>query len=146
MPKLCFSMWFIHLSKTVSVILIWHHDMFYQGLALSLKAISTLDNDWERFANTGCSWQRVDVAECGETKKPNRKIMSVFWNSLIHLGAGIKLQVGQCDISLKFPIGYLYYASSCSAYEKWSICSEKGKHFKAFIHPQTTTKTYCQYR
>jgi len=43
-----------------------------QGLALSLKAISTLDKDWERFANTGCSWQKVEVTECKETRKPDR--------------------------------------------------------------------------
>lgn len=52
--------------------------MLYQGLALSLKAISTLDKDWERFANTGCSWQKVEVTECKETRKPDRKTMSVL--------------------------------------------------------------------
>ena len=46
--------------------------MFFQGLALSMKAISTLDKDWARFANTGCSWRRVDVKECGENRRPDR--------------------------------------------------------------------------
>ena len=59
--------------------------MLYQGLALSLKAISTLDKDWERFANTGCSWQKVEVTECKETRKPDRKTMSVLWNAEIDL-------------------------------------------------------------
>ena len=54
----------------------WH--VLYQGLALSLKAISTLDKDWEIFHNTGCSWQRVNVAECGEARKPDRKTMTAF--------------------------------------------------------------------